>query len=248
MTEAGDIRMAVVVPLANEERTVRELLTRLTAQLEPTDRVFCVLDTVSTDDTRGVVERFSAEDDARVVPVWAPEDRCVVDAYFRGYREAFDAGATWILEMDGGLSHSPEQVPRFVAAMQAGAEYAGGSRFSKGSSWSGPAGRYVISRGGTLLANLLLGTRMRDMTSGFECFSREAMKLVLTRGVCSRAHFFQTEIRFMMHGFLWVEVPISYASPSERLGRASLTEAFGGLWRLRRTWGRAPRKGGEKRG
>ena len=209
------------------------MLERVTAQIGDTDHVFCVLDNASTDGTRALVETY-ARRDSRVVCVWAPQNRNVVDAYFAGYRAAIQSGADWILEMDGGLSHSPEDIPRFLRAMQDGAEFAGGSRFTKGSSWSGPVSRYIVSRGGTVLATLLLGTRMRDMTSGFECFTRVALKRVLERGVRSKAHFFQTEIRYLMHDFAWVEVPISYRSPSASLGVASLRDAFSSLLALRR--------------
>jgi dolichol-phosphate mannosyltransferase len=225
--------MGVVVPLANEERTVKEFLRRVLLQLGQNDSVFCILDNVSTDSTRARVEECAAADD-RVVLVWAPEDRSVVDAYFRGYREALDAGCEWILEMDGGLSHAPEEIPRFIEAMRGGVDFAAGCRFGAGGSYHGSLLRRLISVGGTLLTNLLTGTRMSDMTSGFECFSRRALQHVLARGTGSRAHFFQTEIRFMLRRFAWVEVPISYRNPSARLGRSSILEALRNLWALRR--------------
>jgi dolichol-phosphate mannosyltransferase len=227
------LRLGVITPLANEEAGIDEWMRRVLAQLGETDGVFCVLDNVSRDRTREKVAEW-AQRDRRVTLVWAPENRCVVDAYFRGYRAAFDAGAEWILEMDGGLSHLPEEIPAFIAAMQNGAEFAAGSRFIQGGGYSGQWSRYLVSRGGTALTNLMLGTRMADMTSGFECFSRRAMAEVLTRGVRSKAHFFQTEIRFMLHSWRWVEVPIHYTNPSKRLGSASVKEAFRILGQLRR--------------
>lgn len=229
-TDAG-LRVAVVVPLANEADTVDDFLKRTLAQLGPDDAVLCVLDNVSRDGTRGLVEAVGRHD-PRVRTIWAPEDRCVVDAYFRGYREAYDAGARWILEMDGGLSHLPEEIPRFIAAMESGAEFAAGSRFVEGGSSRGSLWRRTVSRGGTLLANLLLRTRMHDMTSGFECFSRAALAEVLETGVRSRTYFSQTEIRYLMHDLRWVEIPITYANPSGRLGAASLWEALRGLGSL----------------
>jgi len=60
------------------------------------------------------------------------------------------------------------------------------------------------------------------------------MVKVLSHGVRSRAHFFQTEIRYLMHQFRWVEVPIVYRNPSNRLGASSLKDALGCLWELRR--------------
>jgi dolichol-phosphate mannosyltransferase len=89
-----------------------------------------------------------------------------------------------------------------------------------------PWTRRFLSHGGTKLAQRLLGSQMTDMTSGFECFSRRAMKFVLTYRVQSRANFFQTEIRHMMHRFRWTEIPIIYVNDHSRIGRKALGESF----------------------
>ena len=164
--------------------------------------------------------------------VWAPENRSVVDAYFRGYREAMDAGCDWILEMDAGMSHDPAAIPLFVEAMVGGADFAAGSRFSAGGYHDGRLSRYLISRGGTFLARVFLRSKMCDMTSGYECFTRKAMTEVLAKGVTSRGHFFQTEIRYLLSSWNWVEVPIHYRRPSRSVGPGTLLEAIHGLARL----------------
>jgi hypothetical protein len=74
---------------------------------------------------------------------------------------------------------------------------------------------------------------MKDMCSGFECFNRKAMGLVLERGVRSRSNFFQTEIRYMMHGLRWKEVPIRYNNANYRVGRSAVREALKLLWAMR---------------
>jgi dolichol-phosphate mannosyltransferase len=226
-------RLGVVMPLANEEATIEALLRDVTARLEPHDRVYCVLDGASRDRTRALVEAAGIAD-PRIELVWAEHSRCAVDAYFAGYRRAHEQGCRWILEMDGGFSHEPAAIPLFVAAMESGADYAGGTRFAHGGEHVGSIKRTFVSWTGTVLANTLLGTRMSDMTSGFECFSRDALGLVLRRGVRSRAHFFQTEIRTLMHDLRWVEVPIRYRNPSPRLGASSVTDALRTLWSRRR--------------
>lgn len=225
-------RLGVVTPLANEEQTVGEFLQRVLAQLSPEDRVFCVVDNASRDATRQRVGDIAATD-PRIVPVWAPENRCVVDAYFRGYREALSAGCRWILEMDGGLSHLPEQIPQFITAMEQGHDFAAGSRFMPGGRFNGKFSRWLVSKGGTLLTNLVLGTRMRDMCSGFECFTQETLSRVLERGVKSHAHFFQTEIRFFLRNCNCVEIPITYNGPTVPVPGASIREALKILFSLR---------------
>lgn len=225
-------RLGVVIPLANEAATVDDLLDGVCRLLQPQDSVFCVLDGVSRDGTRGRVDDRSRSD-GRIRCVWAPANRCVVDAYVRGYREALDTGCEWILEMDGGGSHQPTDIPRFLQAMHDGADYAAGCRFMDGGDHTGSLKRRLISRGGTWLANAVLGTRMRDMCSGFECFHREALEYVLAEGIRSRRHFFQTEIRFLLRNWRWVEIPIRYSNPSNSVGQAALTEAFRNLIWLR---------------
>jgi dolichol-phosphate mannosyltransferase len=92
--------------------------------------------------------------------------------------------------------------------------------------------RRLLSRGGTFLANLLLGTRLTDMTSGFQLFSRAALEEVLEKGVNSRGHFFQTEIKAHCHSRRVAEVPIHYRAASDSVNREVLRDALRNLWRL----------------
>jgi dolichol-phosphate mannosyltransferase len=219
------------VPLANEESTVDQFYDRVSRHLLPQDLLIAVIDNVSKDNTRERLEKLS-ENDPRLVVVWAPENRCVVDAYFRGYREALSQGCEWILEMDGGFSHRPEEIPRFLDAMSQGVDFVAGCRFLPGATHRGSISRRFLSRGGTILAKILLGSKMNDMTSGFECFSRAAMYDVLQQGVKSRGHFFQTEIRHFLQDWNWSQVPITYENPSKSVGHHSILEALRNLFQL----------------
>jgi dolichol-phosphate mannosyltransferase len=163
--------------------------------------------------------------------VWAPENTCVVDAYLRGYREALAAGCDWVLEIDCGFSHHPSDIPRFFEEMLRGHDCVFGSRFA-GNAGKVSLPRRLTSRGGTILSNLFLGTSLKDMTSGFELFTREALQYVLARGIHSRGPFFQTEIRAYCHRLKITEVPIRYQGASHRIGGKALQDAFHNLWRL----------------
>ena len=66
-------------------------------------------------------------------------------------------------------------------------------------------------------------------------FPRPALQMVLARGIASRAHFFQTEIKFYCSNLNIIEVPITYKAASPRLSTSSLSEAFRQLWRLYRS-------------
>ena len=234
MPEPVNLKLGIVCPMANEgaesTRFVTAVLEQCTGFREIT--FFAVLDTVTTDNSLALL-RERAKTEPRLNVVWAPENQCIVDAYVRGYREALAAGSDWILEIDAGFSHQPRDIPQFFAAMRQGYDCVFGSRFMKGGGFrAGSMKRYLVSRGGTLLANLLLGTRQTDMTSGFELFSRAALEMVLRRGIQSHAHFFQTEIKVYCRNLRILEVPIHYSVPSPRLPGSAVSESMHHLWRL----------------
>jgi dolichol-phosphate mannosyltransferase len=230
----SQIRFGIACPMANEGaegvRFVTEILRFCQGFREV--QFFAVLDKATKDNSLELLRELETRE-PRLRVVWAPENRNVVDAYFRGYREALAAGHDWILEIDAGFSHQPEDLPKFFTAMSSGCDCAFGSRFMKGSRMSDRSlKRYCISRGGTLLTNLLVGTTLTDMTSGFQLFSRSALEMVVARGVQSRAHFFQTEIKVHCRNLRICEIPIHYRSPSPRLGASAVGDAFRQLWRL----------------
>jgi dolichol-phosphate mannosyltransferase len=233
---ANGLRLGVVCPMANERESAVRFAEEVLAACAPFDfesvTFYAVLDRVSRDGTLELVRELEKRrGDFRVV--WAPENRSVVDAYLRGYREALDAGCDWVLEIDAGYSHQPSDIPRLFEKMLEGYDCVFGSRFCPGGRISESAfKRRVISRGGTLLTNLLLGTKLDDMTSGFELFSRGALQHVLERGVHSRGHFFQTEIKAHCHAFKITEVPIHYRAASASVNNNVLKDAFKNLWRL----------------
>lgn len=228
------IKLGIVSPMANERDTavdfVKAVLTQCNAFKQVT--LFAILDNKCKDGTVDLLwELMHVE--PRLHVVWAPENRCVVDAYVRGYREAMDAGCDWILEIDAGFSHKPEDMPKFFAEIDKGYDCIFGSRFCQGAKLSDmPLKRTIISKGGTLLTNLLLGTKLQDMTSGFELFSRKAMEKVLENGIVSKAHFFQTEIKTYCRAFNCIEVPIHYSDPSNSVNNMVLKDAFANLFRL----------------
>lgn len=219
--------------MANEATTVEEFVPAVLAQCQGVERLsfFIVLDNVCKDRTREILEGLARSDD-RLKVVWAPENRSVVDAYLRGYREALAAECDWILEIDGGFSHRPQDIPLFLHKISEGYDCVFGTRFALGGRIEDSSlKRKYISWGGTLLTKLLLGARLSDMTSGFEIFKREVLAAALPQ-IHSRGPFFQTEIKVFCHRFRFTEVPIVYRAASHHISNASLKDAFRNLWRL----------------
>ena len=230
------ITLGIVCPMANEGAAAVTFVLEVLATCRPwgfrSVTFFAILDNVTKDNTRELLETLAREEQ-EVRVVWAPENRSVVDAYLRGYHEALAAGCDWILEIDAGFSHQPSDIPNFFTAMAQGYDCVFATRFAQGGSISETSPRRrAVSRGGTALTNLLLGTKLSDMTSGFELFSRPVLQQVLDKGIRSRGPFFQTEIKTYCRSLRWAEVPIQYRAASHNVSNASLQDAFSNLWRL----------------
>jgi dolichol-phosphate mannosyltransferase len=232
----SNIALGIICPMANEEATavpfVNAVLERCKLAGFSSVTFFAILDRACKDRTRELLDGLEKEQPQLQV-VWAPENRSVVDAYIRGYRTALDAGCEWILEIDAGFSHQPSDISKFFDKMSEGYDCVFGSRFCEGGMISeSSVKRRFISRGGTVLANLLLGTKLKDMTSGFELFTRSALREVLDKGIHSRGHFFQTEIKVHCRKLHIAEVPIHYRAASAGVNSRVLADSFGNLWRL----------------
>ena len=205
-------------------------------------RAYLVVDNASTDATPGLCRELSARD-GRYITVWAPENRNVVDAYLRGFREALAQGHEYIIEMDAGLSHDPADIPMFLNGLMEGNDCVFGSRYVEGGSNSdSPLFRRGLSRGGTIAAQWLLGARLADMTSGFEGFRRDVLARLVAYPLLSKGHFYQTEVRHLLRKTRWIEVPIHYRAPSPRVANSSIRNSIDVLlhYFLKRLAGNSP--------
>lgn len=222
------LNWAAIIPVANEEPEWGAFQSAFVHQLDflGSGKVFLVVDNVSKDRTLDLCREL-AKTDPRFVVVFAPENRSVVDAYLRGFREAYDAGHELIIEMDAGLSHDPQAIPMFLRVLCEGNECAFGSRYINGGSMvDSPWKRRVLSKGGSMLARVLLGAKLKDMTSGYEGFHRSIVARLLAYPLKSKAHFYQTEVRHLLRESRWMEVPIHYRAPSPRVSRNAIKNSF----------------------
>jgi dolichol-phosphate mannosyltransferase len=235
---------ALVIPLANEEAELPGFAAALRSLLEDEEggTVYFVVDNVSKDRTLDCCRKLE-EEDPRFITKWVPGNRNVVDAYLNGFRAALADGHEIIIEMDGGFSHDPRAVPAFLRALNEGNDCAFGSRYINGGSMvDSPFRRRLLSKGGTILARVLLGAELADMTSGFQGFRRSVLEKVVDYPLRSSAHFYQTELRHLLRKQKLIEVPIHYRAPSPRVSRGAIRNSVAVLlhYFLRRITGRSP--------
>jgi dolichol-phosphate mannosyltransferase len=201
-------KATVCLPTYNEaenlEKMVRELGTHGVNVL--------VIDDGSPDGTGEIAARLADELDYVQVLHRAHKEG-IGRAYIAGFEYVLAGDSDLILEMDCDFSHDPADVPRLIAACEAGADLALGSRYVPGGgtrNWG--LVRRLISWGGSFYARLVLGVRVRDLTGGFKCFQRRVLETLDLDAIESKGYAFQIETtyRVLRGGFEVVEVPIVF--------------------------------------
>jgi dolichol-phosphate mannosyltransferase len=234
--EAGDAPRAGLAPVSSVCQTVVLVPTyfeagtvgRLVAGVQSAAPGASVLivDDASTDGT--VVEaRRSAIDPARLVVLERPAKGGLGSAYRDGFRWALDHGARVVATMDADLSHDPADLPRLLAAVEAGADVAVGSRFVSGGSAPGlRLARRLISRVANLVSSRVLALRVRDSTSGFRAYRLDAPLLEALQRSTSCGFSIQVELvrNVVQGGGRVVEIPIRFADRAA--GRSKFSAAI----------------------
>lgn len=224
----------IVMPVANEESTMGQLLDEILELPYDNLYIYPVIDNYSKDRTEEIIREREARN-PKVKCIFFHESTGVISCYLEGFRQALADGAEQILEMDGGGSHLPSEIPQFLNKMAEGYECVWGSRFMKGGSMmEQPLYRRILSRGGTFLSNLVLGTNLKDMTSGFEMFQRKILENMNLDKFMSTGHMYQTEMRFYCRNLKTVEVPIHYVGTASSLKSSSVVEALKLLFQLKK--------------
>lgn len=229
----SDKKTIIVMPVANEEESMGKVLEEILSLPYNNLFVYPVIDNYSKDKTEQIIRDYEKETE-RVKCIFYEESRGVISCYLEGFRQALADNADFIIEMDGGGSHLPKEIPQFIDRLNEGYECVWGSRFIAGGDISNhPLYRRVLSSGGTILSNLVLGTKLKDMTSGFEAFTREVLEKFEFDEFLSTGHMYQTEMRYYCRNYHSIEVPIHYRGGASSLKFKSVVEAIQILFELK---------------
>jgi Glycosyl transferase family 2 len=152
-------KVSVVVPAMNEERNIGQVLSELPEGLHEV----ILVDGNSKDNTVEAAQRAYPG-----IRVTTQSGRGKGDAFRTGFA-AVTGNLVVMLDADG--SADPAEIPRFVAALEAGADFAKGSRYMDGGGSADitrlrSLGNSVLS--GT--ANALHGTHFTDLCYGYNAF------------------------------------------------------------------------------
>ena len=159
-------------------------------------------------------------------------------AYIAGFKWGLDRHYQSLIEMDADLSHNPSDLPRLLAGLQE-ADAVLGSRYVPGGgtqNWG--LLRKMISTWGSFYARTILGIKVRDLTGGFNFWSRKVLEALDLDDIRSEGYAFQIELKYraIKKGFKLLELPIVFVdrrAGSSKMSASIFVEAMFRVWALR---------------
>ena len=228
-------RQLVCIPTYNEASNILPLIERVHEAAPDCDVL--VIDDASPDGTGDLV-RDRMLKDARL-EVMAKLG--LGTAYMAGFAFGLLHGYTGLLTMDSDFSHPPDRIPALIAAVDAGAHLAVGSRYVPGGAVQGWApSRRVLSATANIVARQLLQLRTHDCTGGFRCYSLRALQFLVTRPLRSSGYSALIELlaRCERAGLTIVEIPITFTDRTRGRSKISRQEILRAMLTVFRLTGR----------
>jgi dolichol-phosphate mannosyltransferase len=213
----------VVIPTYNEAGNLPEITSAL-FDLKIEGLEILIVDDASPDGTGQVADRLVQDFPGRFHVMHRSGKLGLGTAYIQGFTWAIEQGYTYIIHMDADFSHPPVYISKMLELIP---EYdvVVGSRYIKGGrlevEW--PWYRRLLSWwANSVWVRLILGTKTRDSTAGFKCWTADALQRIGLERIASTGYIFQVEMCYLAEkmGLRIKEIPIHFAE--RRIGESKM--------------------------
>ena len=232
------MQLTVIVPTYNEAENLPKLVSALFALSIPALKIL-IVDDNSPDGTGRLADELAKRQPDRISVLHRAGKLGLRTAYLEGFKRAIADGAEAVGQMDADFSHDPNTLVEMAAALET-ADVVLGSRYVPGGSvdkqW--PVWRKWLSGFGNSYARLLLRFPLRDVTTGYRLWRREALQGMPLNRIHANGYVFLVEMAYMAYclRYRFAEVPIYFADRREGKSKMSFkiqVEAALRLWQVK---------------
>lgn len=236
MTTAGasEPRVLIGVCTLNEAANIEPLIRRLRAAVPHAD--ILIVDDDSPDGTGDVVGALSQTLPSISLHVRRRE-RGLGTAIRHAMKVAIAQEYDYFLNLDGDLSHDPDQLPALLRRAQQSpqVDVVIGSRYVPGGEIVGwPRRRRLLSRLVNRFAALCLRLPAQDCSGSIRCYRVETLRQVGVEQLHSKGYSVLEEILVELHrrGAVMAEVPITFTDRQAGQSKLTTAEAIRSAWQM----------------
>ena len=209
----------VIVPTYNEVKNIEKFLKEL---LQFNVSVL-VVDDNSPDGTSDVVSKMS-ENYENLYLKNRSGKLGLGSAYRDGFKWGLEKNFNYLIEMDADFSHRFADLESILNSSIT-SDVVIGSRYIRGGGSSGwDFKRKLLSKYANLISMLMLRSNVRDMTSGFRCYSSKTLELIEYYNTSTNGYSFQIEmtLRSVVKKLNILEIPILFTE--RELGNSKMSQ------------------------
>lgn len=204
------MEIMAMIPTYNEASNIKQMIDDVLNCGADTEVL--IVDDMSPDGTYKIVEEI-AKTNPKVHLLLRKEKKGRGYAGKDGFLKAIEMGAKYIVEMDGDGSHSPKYIPG-MREMINNCDVVIGSRYVKGGKDEKRSlFRQMISNPSRWYLSFILGVKIKDATSGYRMFKREALETFADK-LNANDPFIVSEVLYYIkkNKFTVKEYPIEFLS------------------------------------
>lgn len=174
------MKVSVVIPVYNEEQTIRTIIEMVSAVQLPLQKEIIVVDDCSTDNTKEILEEIKRSDNNDLNIIRHEKNRGKGAALRSGFASAH--GDILVIQ-DADLEYDPNEYRKLLEPILSGkADVVYGSRFMGGEPhrvlffW-----HYVGNKFLTILSNMFSNLNLTDMETCYKAFRRDILSQIEIR-------------------------------------------------------------------
>ncbi len=173
--------VSFVIPLKDEEGSLRELFARISAEMKTLALDFEVIfvDDGSTDGSWQIIEELAAAQPAVVSACRFRRNSGKAQALAAGFQAA---RGDVVFTLDADLQDDPKEIARFLAKLGEGFDIVSGWKRKRHDPWH----KVLPSRVFNKMLSRLVGVSLHDHNCGFKCYRGEVVKNVTLYGEMHR--------------------------------------------------------------
>jgi dolichol-phosphate mannosyltransferase len=202
-----------------------------------------VADDNSPDGTAGIVEKIQETYPERLHLLKRPGKQGLAAAYLAAFGWGLSRQYDVFLEIDADFSHKPEFIPVMLAEIAAHDAVIGSRNVPGGGVEDWSFLRKLVSKGGSLYARAVLGCPVKDLTGGFNMWTKTALDRIGLENIISQGYAFQVELKYRAWaaGCRIKEIPIIFPDRNRgasKMSKEIFLEALLNIWKIKRDVGK----------
>lgn len=246
------MKLLITVPTYNEAENIESFI-KLVFDTIPEYAEMLVIDDNSPDGTSKIVERLSKDypgtpqkhlmgSPGRLHILKRSHKAGLAAAYLAAFEWGMSRDYDVFLEMDADFSHNPEYILPMLEKIRTFDVVAGSRNISGGGIKGWSFFRNLISKGGSLYSRMVLNCPIKDLTGGFNMWTRQALEKINLESIISAGYSFQIEMKYKAYraGCAITEIPIIFEDRKNGVSKMSkkiFFEALLNIWKIRQSGG-----------